>query len=158
MLVAVFCTSAAAQGSGTTPRDTTPPLLRGLSVTNARFRVGTKSTAQFAANRGTPVGTTFKMNVSEPGTVVIAIAGKLAGREAGSRCVVGGTRGRRCALIVEPGAIVRFHRGPGNVSIPFSGTLDSTRLKPGSYVAVAAALDEAENESNIEFVRFTVVP
>jgi hypothetical protein len=52
---------------------------------------------------------------------------------------------------------VRGGRGPGAVSIPFSGRLGGTRLAPGSYVASVNAIDASGNRSRPATVRFTVV-
>ena len=153
--------SAAAARPASQALDTTPPLITRLRVTHARFRVGTRSTALIAATlgrkRATPTGTTFTFDLSERANVVLAIAGRVPGREAGTRCVPGGRQGGRCEVIVSLGPILRANKGPGNVSIPFSGRVGATRLTPGSYAAGIGAVDAAGNVSRIRIVRFTVV-
>jgi hypothetical protein len=70
---------------------------------------------------------------------------------------VGGHHGPACAAIVKPGTLIRTDRGPGTVSIRFSGRLGNIPLAPGQYVAGVAAVDRAQNTSNFAFVRFVVV-
>ena len=110
-------------------------MISGLKVTNAQFRISRVSTAALAAKRKTPIGTAFTLNLSERSTLRLAIVGKLPGRKAGKRCVVGRKHGPRCSTIVSLGPIVRSGRGPGHVSIPFSGRVGSKTLPPGSYLA-----------------------
>jgi hypothetical protein len=59
--------------------------------------------------------------------------------------------------ISTPGAIIRSGRGPGHVTIAFSGRLGATRLAPGRYAAAVAAVDGAGNQSAIKIVKFTIV-
>jgi len=142
--------------------DTTPPVITGFKVSHTRFRVGTSTTALIASRaRGAakvPTGTTFTLSVSERSTVVMAFVGKVDGHRSGNRCVTGGHRGAACAMIVKPGALIRIDRGPGQVSIRFSGRVGNAPLAPGQYIAGVAAVDGAENTSNFAFLRFIVVP
>ena len=139
------------------PADQTPPVISGLTVTNAQFRTSRVSTAALAAKRKAPIGTAFTLNLSERSTVRLAIVGKLQGRQAGKRCVVGRKHGPRCATVVSLGPIVRSGRGPGHVSIPFSGRVGSKTLPPGSYLASFTAVDDAGNSSTPKTVRIAVV-
>lgn len=138
--------------------DTTPPVISGLKVTNARFRVGSRASAQLAAGRKAPVGTVFRFNLTERSTLVLVIGGMLAGREVGRECVVGAAQGQRCKTFVLPGAIIRSRVGPGLVSIPFTGRVGTRLLAPGSYAAAVAAVDAAGNRSRPKTVTFTVLP
>ena len=140
-----------------TPTDQTPPVISALKVTNAQFRISRVSTAALAAKRKAPIGTAFTLNLSERSTLRLAIVGKLRGRKAGKRCVVGRKHGPRCSTLVSLGPIVRSGRGPGRVSIPFSGRTGSKTLPPGSYLATFTAVDDAGNSSTPKTVRFAVV-
>ncbi len=141
----------------TRPADTTPPLITELSVTNRRFRAGSGATALIAAAHRAPTGTTFRLQIDKPATLVLSLTGTVAGRRAGKACIPARTRGRRCTVAVQPGTIVRAGRGPGSVSIPFSGRVDARRLLPGSYAASLTAIDAAGNHSRPRTVAFTVV-
>jgi hypothetical protein len=155
-LTAVLAVALPASAASTPP-DTTPPVITGLKLSHARFQIGKGATAQIAAKRRTPTGTTFKLSVSERSTVLIGLAGKVAGHMSGARCVPGPGRGANCVTITTPGAIIRSGRGPGQVTIPFTGRLGATRLAPGRYAAAVAALDEAGHQSAIKIVKFTIV-
>ncbi|HUO75247.1 MAG TPA: PKD domain-containing protein [Solirubrobacteraceae bacterium] len=140
------------------PSDSAAPVITQLHTLHARFRAATGSTADIAAGRSkAPFGTTFTLSVNERSTLVISLAGRIAGRRAGTHCVAGARRGRPCAVRVSPGTLVRVGRGPGAVSIPFTGRLDGTRLLPGSYSATVVAIDAAGNRSQPKAVSFTVV-
>lgn len=140
-----------------TPADRTAPVIAGLRSSHPRFSVGGAAFALIAAKRRTPSGTVFTLGVSERATLVLSFTGKLAGRRAGKRCVAGRNRGRRCTVAVAPGIAVRAGRGPGVVSIPFSGRVGATRLLPGSYVMSVSAIDAAGNRSRPQTVAFTAV-
>ena len=130
----------------TTIDDHTAPVVSKLSRTHARFRVAGTSTATIAAHRTakhkapkTPTATTFALNLDERATLIVDITGKVKAHR------------------VAPGTLVRAGRGPGKVSIPFSGRIGATRLAPGSYVASVTAIDAAGNRSRPRTVTFTVV-
>jgi PKD domain len=120
--------------------DSTPPVITRLSVTHARWRVGKARTALLAARRKqTPTGTTFKLNVSERSTLVLALSATARGRKA------------------PAGTIIRSGRGPGAVSVAFSGRVQGAPLKPGTYSASVVAVDGAGKRSRARTVKFTVV-
>jgi hypothetical protein len=110
--------------------DRTPPQITRLKSTRARFRVV-----------GARAGTTFTLDVNERSNLVLSFKGKV--------------RGHRVAV---PAVLIRTRRGPGVVSIPFSGRVGGARLKPGSYVASVTAIDAAGNRSRPATVSFKVVP
>jgi PKD repeat protein len=139
------------------PRDTTAPTITRLRVTNARFRTAGDTAALIAASRRIPAGTSFKLALSERATVVLSLRGRVAGRRAGSHCVAAGRRGRRCVVALDAGTIIRAGRGPGNVTIPFSGRVDGRSLPAGADSASVVAIDGAGNRSRPRTVRFTVV-
>ena len=127
--------------SATTPPDTTPPIVGSLKTANKKFRVGTSATATIAKAkrkaRKSPLGTTFTLTLSERSTLVVTVGAK-------SHATRGGT-------------LIRTKRGPGKVSIPFSGRVGSAKLAPGSYTASFIAIDAAGNRSRPQSVAFTVV-
>jgi hypothetical protein len=116
--------------------DTTAPVVSKASLTNKRFRVTRRGTAQVAASkrRRVPAGTALRFSLSERSTLAIAIE---------RRKVVRGT-------------LVRASAGPGRVTIPFSGRIGRTALAPGSYTATIIAIDGAGNRSRAVHVKFSV--
>ena len=135
----------------------TPPVITGLALSNIRFRTSSSVTAEIAARRRAPTGTTFRLHLSERSTLRVAFAGKLAGHRSAKRCFAGPGRGRACSVIVSPGAMIRTGRGPGAVSIPFSGRLGARYLSPGSYTAAITAIDAAGSASAPQTVTFVIV-
>jgi hypothetical protein len=109
--------------------DRTPPRITGLRSARARFRIGARK------------GTTFTLNVDERSTLVLSFMGKVHGRR-----------------VTVPAVLIRTRRGPGVVSIAFSGRVGGAGLKPGSYVASVTAIDAAGNRSRPATVSFKVVP
>ena len=88
------------------------------SVSPARPRRRSPRTARPRKAPKTPTATTFALNLNERATLIVDITGKVKGHR------------------VAPGTLVRAGRGPGKVSIPFSGRIGATRLAPGSYVGI----------------------
>ncbi len=125
-----------------TPVDRTAPVISGVSVSHARFRVGAPATAQIAAGRRkarrAPVGTVFRLTLSEHATLVIAI------------------RQRNRGGSVLRGTLVRTRTGPGAAAIAFSGRIGRTALAAGSYTATLTAIDGAGNRSAPRLVTFTI--
>jgi hypothetical protein len=133
------------------------PVITSLKLSHTRFAVGTRATARVAAGRAAPPGTTFALHLNERATVLIAIAGKVDGHQSGARCVPGAGSGRACKVIVAPGVIIRKGRGPGPVSVPFSGRLGRKALVPGRYAAAIGAVDADGHQAAVHILRFTVV-
>ena len=121
-----------------TATDTTPPVITRLGVTNKRFTAARGRTALIAARRRTPSGTAFRFAISERATVVLTLTRTGKGRHTSE-------------------TIIRAGRGPGNVSIPFTGRLDGRALSPGNYTASVTAIDGSGNRSRPRTVGFTVV-
>jgi PKD domain len=137
--------------------DHTPPVISAFAVSNRRFAVGHGNTAVVAGKPRRALGTTFRVTVNERSTLLLGLSGRAEGHRTGHRCALGRGRGAPCTRTVQPGTIVRSGRGPGAVSIPFSGRLEGGRLAPGSYVASLSAIDAAGNRSRARTVRFTVL-
>lgn len=140
--------------------DTAPPVVTHVRVTHSRFRVGTRPMAQVAAKRAgrskAPIGTTFKLSVSERSTVVVGIAGKVGRGKLDENCLAAVLTGRRCPALVATG-FSRRGKGPGRVSIPFSGRIGSTRLPPGIYAAAVEAVGLSGLSSEPKIVHFQIV-
>lgn len=153
----------AAAGGGPAAPDRRAPVLSALRLTHARFRVGASSTATVArraTRKPTPSGTTLSLRVDERALVVVSFSGTVAGHRSGGRCRPGPATRRgasACRASVLAPALVRTGRGPGAVSIPFSGTAGGHRLAPGTYTASVVAIDAAGNRSRPATVRFTVL-
>jgi PKD repeat protein len=130
-------------GSQADVPDRTPPVVTGFKGSNPRFRAGSRATAEIAAKRKkakkSPTGTVLSLGVNERSTLVFSLTGKV--------------KGRSVALPV----LIRAARGPGAVSVPFTGRIGGTALAPGSYKASVTAIDAAGNRSRSATVRFTVV-
>jgi hypothetical protein len=142
----------------TTPADRTSPVVSNLTSSNPRFRVGSGSSDVVgAATKRSPAGTAFRLRVDERSTLVLSFTGKVAGRKKGSRCIAGRKTGRACSIAVEPGTLLRTGRGPGAISIPFSGRIGGARLEPGTYRLAVSAIDAAGNRSKTRTVTFKVV-
>lgn len=123
--------------------DRTAPVITRLRLSNGRFRVGPRATAQLAAKRKkrkpAPTGSTLRLTLSERATLAIAI----------SRSVH-----RRSVLV---GMLVRASAGPGPVTVAFSGRIGHAALAPGSYTAAVTAIDGSGNRSRPATVTFTII-
>ena len=115
--------------------DTQAPIISGLAVSNARFRVGAAATP--LAARRAPVGTTFRYTLSEPATVTVAIQR---------------SRGRRW---VKAATLQRAGRLGAN-RLRFSGRVGRRKLAPGRYRAVFTATDTGGNRSSGARIGFRV--
>jgi PKD repeat protein len=112
------------------------PRLGSVSMTHARFRVGSRSTPVSAAP---PRGTSFKFTLKAPGKVTIVITRR-----------VSGTR------TVKVGTLTRSKLQYGKHTIAFSGRIGKRALKPGAYSATLRARN-AKGRSKPVTVRFSVV-
>jgi hypothetical protein len=112
------------------------PRFARVSMTRARFRVGSRSTPVSAAP---PRGTSFKFTLKAPGKLTIAI-----------------TRRGPGAHTVKVGTLTRAKLQYGKHTIPFSGRIGKRALKPGAYRATLRARN-AKGTSKPVTVRFSVV-
>jgi hypothetical protein len=141
-------------GSGTA--DTLAPVISSLSLKNKKFRVGKKATAISSAS---PVGTVFRLTLSELSTLKIAIQRKQPGRKVKGKCVKPRRANRkrpRCTRFVPKGTLTRRQK-VGKVQIAFSGRVGKTALRPGAYRALLTATDPAGNRSKRGTVAFRIV-
>jgi hypothetical protein len=141
--------------------DKTAPTLS-ASLTNRRFRVGRAKTATSAAKKKkkAPLGTKFRIRLSEPAAYRISIQKLTRGVKAGKRCVKPSKkhrRGKKCTIASGAGTLSRSGGRAGLNSVVFSGRVGKKALKPGSYRANVTATDAAGNRSKQKTVTFTVV-
>jgi hypothetical protein len=114
-------------GSGDACSDLFPPVLASLALRPAKFRTGSKN------------GTRLSFRLSEAATVDLTVARIVSGH-------------RRPVA----GAIER-HGAAGTNFVRFTGRIGGRDLKPGRYVLLATAEDEAGNASfQTAHARFTI--
>ncbi len=134
--------------------DVTRPLLRGLSLTPARFRASRRGASVVA--RG---GTRVSYRLSEPAAVAFGVQRVLAGRRAGGRCVAATARNRtarRCDRYRTLAGSFTHAGATGANALRFSGRLRNRRLAAGRYRLSAMASDAARNRSAAKVVRFEI--
>jgi hypothetical protein len=117
-------------------RDTTAPVLSGVSLSRARFRIGKGATAIAARARR---GTMLRFSSSEAGTLSVQV--DLLRR---------GKKPARIATLTRA-----IGAGPGSVAL--SGRIGARRMKPGSYRLTLTARDAAGNSSQATRRTFTVL-
>ena len=115
--------------------DTQAPIISGLAVSNARFRVGAAATP--LAARRAPVGTSFRYTLSEPATVTVAIQ-----RSRGRRWVKAATLQRAA--------------GWARTGSASAAAVGRRKLAPGRYRAVFTATDAGGNRSSGARIGFRV--
>jgi hypothetical protein len=135
----------------------TVPRVSHVSMTNARFRVGARSTAVAAK---APRGTSFEFTLKAPAKVTIAITRPAAGVRDGRRCIATSAthhaHGRRCTRTVKVGTLTRANLPSGRNAIAFSGRIGRRALRPGAYEATLSARN-AKGRSKPIGVKFSVV-
>jgi len=140
--------------------DAGPPVVTHVRITHSRFRVGTQPVAQMSTKRAgghkAPIGTTFKLNVSERSMVVVGIVGRVGRGKLDEKCLDAIVTGRGCPGLIATG-FSRLGKGPGKVSIPFSGRIGTTSLPPGTYEAGVEAVDASDRSSDLKLVHFKIV-
>ena len=99
----------------------TPPVISHLRSAHRRFRIASADIALIAARHrhrapAVPAGTVFSLDLSQRATLVFSVSGEPAGRHS-----------------VTPPPFIRSGRGPGVVTIAFSGRIGGVRLAPGTY-------------------------
>jgi hypothetical protein len=130
------------------------PRVSRVSMTHARFRVGSRPTAIAAR---APRGTRFKFTLKAPAKVTIAITRRVRGVRHGKRCVAARRAGgKRCTRAVKAGKLTRANLSNGSNTIAFSGRIGKRALRAGAYKATLRARN-AKGASKPVAVRFTVV-
>ncbi len=112
------------------------PVVSRFGLTRSRFRVAANATPVIA-NAKSADGTAFKLRVDQHAMLVISVRRRNSGKELGT--------------------IIRTHRGPGSIEIPFSGRIGRARLAPGAYRASVVAVGVFGNRSRPRTTRFTVM-
>ncbi len=139
--------------------DRTQLSITGVSLTNRRFRVGSRATP-VSARRRAPAGTTFRYALSKRATVTITIERARPGRRVGKSCRTP-TRAnrthRRCIRYVRTGTLTRRDQGAGPVSTAFSGRIAKRKLALGRYRATIRGTDVVGNSATARPVGFSVV-
>jgi PKD repeat protein len=112
------------------------PRVSRASLTNTRFRVGTRPTAVAAKAKR---GTSFKFTLKAPAKVTITIKRRAAG-----------------ARSIKVGTLTRAHLPNGRNTIAFSGRIGKRALNPGAYTATLSARN-AKGRSKPTSVKFSIV-
>ena len=136
------------------------PTISAASVTHARFRVARTATA-VSATASVPIGTAFRVTLSAPARLSIAIERRARGLRNGSRCVAPTAALRRrhdaqCTHTVASGTLTRASEPAGADSVAFTGRIGHRALTGGHYTAVLRASDAAGSSRAVQ-VAFTVV-
>lgn len=137
--------------------DATAPVLSRFDA-SARTLVGRPAASSASPARR---AVTFRYSLSEPATVDITINRAMRGRLVGRRCRRPAHRpiARRARCTRWQPTATLWQRGvPGPNSRRFSGWAHGRRLRPGRYVAIAAAVDSVGNRSVGRRLRLRVVP
>ncbi len=136
------------------------PVISRLTISPARFRVGSTPTALTSTARA-PRGATISYSLNEPATVHIVLQRELSGRRQGGRCVALSPAERpprkaRCTRVVVVGRLARA--GVGGVNdVAFSGRVGSRKLAPGTYTATLTATVAGASTSTPVHASFTIL-
>jgi DNA-binding beta-propeller fold protein YncE len=150
-------------GTGGSP-DRTPPVLRGVKLSPARFWVGKARTAVAAAKRKRALvrGTVLRFVSSEAGRLSLVVERVKPGIKARShgrsvcRAVRKAVKRGRCTVSARVATLTRTIK-PGSGSVAFSGRIGSKALAPGVYRLTATARDAAGNASKPARLTFTIL-
>jgi hypothetical protein len=143
------------------------PVLRHLTATHSRWRVGTRL-AQITSHKNrtpklAPVGTTFRFSLNVAAKVKLVFTQRAPGRlvkiNGKSRCAAPtkhNMRKRKCARTLIAGS-VSLTAHPGIDKVAFQGRVSRTRtLKPGSYTLTITATNANGKSSKPQTLRFTI--
>jgi PKD domain-containing protein len=137
--------------------DTRAPDVLAFGMTHRTFAVGPGRTP--LSSRRVPLGTAFRVKLSERATARIAIQRARPGRRAGGRCRKPSprlSRRPRCKRWTRLGTL-RRKLPVGSRRVPFSGRLGRRALHLGGHRAVLVATDAAGNRSRPARAGFRVV-
>ena len=146
--------------------DTTPPVLRSVSLSRTRFRVGKAATKISAAARKRKLpgrGTTLGFTVSEAATLSIRIERVLPGRKAGKgrkrtcKPVRHRVKRGRCTVLKRRTTFTRQVKA-GRGAVKLSGRIGKRKMAPGRYRLTLTARDGAGNASKPVRRSFAIVP
>ncbi len=145
--------AAPAAPAGTAPlastADTSVPVISGLTVSPARFVIGSLMPRLAATARA---ATAIRFRLSEPATVTLTFSRERSGRRVGATCLAAKSsrRGRPpCTrfVTVSPSVTITGARAGAN-TIQFEGRLSRTReLTAGRYRLTITATDASSNRS-----------
>ena len=135
-------------GGGGTTKDTTAPVVTGLSIGSA-FRVGSEPTA--IAGAAARTGTTIRFTLSEDALARLLVQRVAAGRRKGSSCVkptraLVRAKAKTCRRYVGIGTLTRVGKKGAN-RVAFTGRIADKALSPGRYRLEVTAVDAARNKS-----------
>ncbi|HEX8714184.1 MAG TPA: PKD domain-containing protein [Solirubrobacteraceae bacterium] len=119
------------------------PRITGARLTHSRFRVSRRPTA-ISAKAKAPQGTTFSFTLNEVAKLQVAFTHSVPGLRDGRRCVAPSAKlrrrhAKRCTRTATVGTLTRASEPAGADSVPFSGRIGKTPLRPGAYKAVLTA-------------------
>jgi subtilisin-like proprotein convertase family protein len=124
--------------------DRTAPVLRSLTASPPRFRVGRRPTSPHSGPR---TGTRLTIRLSEPASVRFDTRAIGIGRRDGGACrkVTRTNRDQpRCRRLMPKGGFTRSIAA-GRTTVAFSGRVRGRALKPGRYALKATPTDAAGN-------------
>jgi hypothetical protein len=133
--------------------------LTGLRVAPNTFRVSPASTAINAAKKPSARGTHISFEVSARASVSFAIVAATNGRRVAGRCrkqTAANAKHKPCRLELSMGTLTRANLPAGANTIPFSGRVGHTALKPGSYQLIVQASGAGGVMSNRAVTSFRV--
>jgi hypothetical protein len=132
--------------------------LSAVSQSASRWREG--SALPTVARAKPPLGTTFKVTLDRPATVVFTFTQKRAGRKVGRKCVRPTTRNksrRHCRRTVVAGKLT-FPGHAGVNTVRFQGKLGrKKKLKPGRYTLRITATTPQGLKTSAKALTFTIV-
>lgn len=137
--------------------DTVRPVLRGLSVSPARFRAARRGPSIAAAR---PIGARVSFRLSEAARVTFRVERAVRGRRVRGRCVKlkrSNRSAKRCTRHKTLGGSFSRSGRAGANRAKFTGRLRGRKLAPGKYRLRAVATDAAANRSRAQRDRFRIV-
>jgi hypothetical protein len=138
------------------PVDRISPVVAGLRLTPARFRVAPPGAPATVHGRN---GTTINFRLSETAGVRLEVQHLVIGRRSRGRCLAMTPRPRRagrCRRYVPAGTLMRAGVAGGN-RFRFSGRIAGRPLASGSYRLVLTATDASGNRSTPSRAAFGVL-
>jgi PKD repeat protein len=134
------------------------PVLEGLRLVPARFRVAAARGARTAKTGRPPAGTRIRFTLSQAAQVTFTVHRSRPGRRSGGACRAPkpGVRSRRCTRWVKAGAFIRNAEAGVN-SLRWGGRIGKRALKAGRYRLTARARTGDGPRSQPRRKRFRIV-